>query len=85
MIDDSLIGKTAQIIFEQKKFAHIKLNNGQFYNGDITHVGADFLLMIDREEGEKIIFFIEVENIEIYKLPDKKKEEMRDDRNNKNS
>jgi hypothetical protein len=62
---------------EQNKVAHIQLKSGRFYNGYITEIGSDFIYIDDLKLGVMPVFFLEVEVIETFKLPDKKKEEVK--------
>lgn len=56
----SLNQKLAQYFFESKEIVHVSLKDGAFYNGRLFSIGTDFFEIHDREDGLKIIFFMEL-------------------------
>jgi len=75
MMDGISIGKKAQLLKEQNKVVHVELSSGRFYNGYITDIGSDFLYIDDFKLGLIPVFFLEVESIDVFIVPLKKKEE----------
>lgn len=41
--------------------AHIKLTSGSFWNGLIKEVSSEFFIIDDNKEGNKVIFYRELE------------------------
>jgi len=39
---------------------HVSKNDGIFYNGYVKEVGADFFVINDVEEGDRLVFFLEL-------------------------
>ena len=50
----------AKVFFERKIPIHIVLKSGAFYNGLVTEITNDFFFIDDREDGKKIVFFVEL-------------------------
>lgn len=58
----------ALVFLKEKTFVHICKINGAFYNGLLFKVTKDYIVIHDREEGKKKIFFFEIKgNIDEYK------------------
>jgi hypothetical protein len=52
---------------KDKVAVHIKLKNGRFYNGLILEIAEEeFLIILDRINGETPVFFTEMIAIETY-------------------
>jgi hypothetical protein len=60
--------KKARYFLGEKQEVHITVRSGMFFNGFITYVGADFLLIDDRKLGEMPLFFEEIRDIERYEV-----------------
>lgn len=51
----------AKVFFNKKIPVHVSLKSGTFYNGLITEEPSiDFFFMEDKEEGKKLIFYVEL-------------------------
>ena len=60
-----LIKRKVQFFFENNSEVHIVLKaNKRFRRGLIKYVGADFLLLDERFDGEMPIFFLEIHKID---------------------
>lgn len=67
----------AQYYKDRNRPIHVELKNSVFYNGFITEISSDFLLIKDRKLGELPIFFLEIKKIE----PEREKKEGKGGRN----
>lgn len=47
-------------LYAQQKKAHVKLFNGQWLNGFILEVRADFFIIDDQVKGEIPVFWLEL-------------------------
>jgi hypothetical protein len=61
-----LMQKKAQYFFDNKKAVHVKYKKGFFKNGNILEMSSDFFILNDFLEGNFPVFFLEVEEIELY-------------------
>jgi len=50
----------AKVFLEKQLKIHISKKNGTYYNGIITEVKPDFFFMEDQEDGQQLVFFIEL-------------------------
>jgi hypothetical protein len=66
--------KKANYFYNQKKFIHVELKNGKFYNGEIIDVSSDFFNLHDRIVGEIPIFYSEINIFEPFTFNLKKEE-----------
>jgi len=57
--------------FENKIPVHVTYQRGYWKNGKIKEIGTDFFLIDEFLEGERVIFFLEIEKIEEYKFPER--------------
>lgn len=55
--------KTAQIYKLDNQMVHVKLKNGEFYNGFILNISADFFFLEDRVVGRMPVFFVHIESL----------------------
>ena len=66
--DVSNLTKKALYFMKEKITVHIKLKNNFFYNGLILEVAEnEFLLLMDRVNGETPIFFSEMRAIDVWR------------------
>ncbi len=62
------VKKQAEYFYKDGTCVHINMNQeGVFYNGDISEISDDFIILVDRMLGELPIFFIQIKSIEPYK------------------
>jgi hypothetical protein len=61
---EEILKRKAEIFLEEKKRSHIKLFNGIFYNGFLFEVEDSYLIIHDRKDGKKKVFFVELKLIE---------------------
>ena len=66
--DIEFLQKKATEYFNRGIFVHIKTKKDSWYNGTILEVSADFILFLDRFDGQLPIFFLEIETLEPYNL-----------------
>lgn len=60
--------KKAKYFLEKKSPVHCRLKTGTFYNGEITYVGHDFIMIKDRKIGDTPVFYIEINRIEPFSI-----------------
>ena len=59
-----ILEKKARFFLERNTLVHFELKNGTFYNGEITYVGSDFIMVRDRKIGDTPVFYLEIHLIE---------------------
>jgi len=62
-----MIHKKAEFFFKKKITIHLKKHDGQFYNGLITEISENHLIINDRMVGETFIDFSEIIYLEPFK------------------
>lgn len=60
MDTESELKQKARIFFDKKIPCHIITNSDKWLNGFITETSADFIMVLDRFDGEQPIFFSEI-------------------------
>jgi hypothetical protein len=65
-IESNLMQQKADYFFKNKKAVHVKYKKGFFKNGEIIEISSDFFMLNDFLEGEFPVFFLEIEEIELY-------------------
>ena len=58
--DEEMNYERAKVFSKEKIKVHISKTNGVFYNGIITKVEPDYFFLIDEEDGEQLVFFVEL-------------------------
>ena len=66
MNHEQMIQRKAQVFLDELSVVHLKLNNGTFYNGRLFEVTENYLVIHDREDGQKKIFLFEIKSINEY-------------------
>lgn len=61
------ISKICNDFLKSQELCHVKLFDGEFYNGSVTELGAEFVIFMDRFEGEKVLFFHEIKKIQPFR------------------
>ena len=64
--ENEILQKKAKYFCDNNKVVHLVYKNGAWNNGTIKEVSSDFLVFIDREDGEMPVFFSELIYIQIY-------------------
>lgn len=57
----------ADYFFKANKAIHIKFLKGYFLNGYIKEISADFFILDEFVEGEIPCFFLQIDEIDLYK------------------
>jgi len=74
MKKDFLNFSKAKVFYDRKIMVHASLKNGDFFNGYIVEEPThDFFIMDDREDGDVVIFYLELEHTLTQFEEDKKK------------
>ena len=60
---NEIMKKKAEFFKDKNLAVHIIKKNTYFYNGFITEIHSDFLMLIDAVDGEMPIFFAEIKEI----------------------
>ena len=60
------IRRKAQIFLEDKKIVHLKTFGDSWYNGRLFEIRTNSLIIHDRVDGVREIFFIDIKNISEY-------------------
>lgn len=63
--------KKAEYFLKKKTPLHVSLKTGEWYNGVIMKVSADFILLFENKIGEMPVFYMEIASMQ----PFHKKEE----------
>jgi len=66
MKNEEMIQRKAQVFLDELSVVHLKLTTGTIYNGRLFEVSNDYLVVHDRVEGRKKIFFFEIKSIDEY-------------------
>lgn len=66
MINDNMIQEKAKIYSEKQIPVHIVKHNGEWLNGFIDEVNADFLMVREFKKELMPVFFKEINYIETY-------------------
>lgn len=67
-----------KVFFEKKMPVHISTSRNDlryWYNGIISEMSADFLILKENKLGDLPVFFIEMHDVEKLKLTEKKNED----------
>ena len=72
--DTDFYRKKAQILFDKKAIAHVSTKKGYWYNGEIIELSLEFMILKERRDGNTLIFFREIKDIDFFKpMPEDKK------------
>jgi len=78
-IDDEKINSNylkAKVFYENKIPVHLLKTDREWYNGIILELTHDFFIIDERKKGRRMVFFIELWEIDEMNLDNEKKEEM---------
>lgn len=72
--------KRASVLKDTSKPVHLVLKNGTWLNGYILKTYDDYFMILDREDGEVPVFFVDVKIFEVFNgdLDSLKKPEVRE-------
>jgi hypothetical protein len=73
IIKDNIIKEKAQFFLETKKQVHIATINSRFYNGSIIKIRENSLILNDLINGELLLHFSEIYDIEPLKEREEEK------------
>ena len=62
-----ILQRKADAFFVLKRIVHVTLKNDRWKRGTIIDVGADFLIMEERLEGQIPVFFLEIKDIDAFR------------------
>ena len=65
-MNEELIKKRAQFFLDNNQPVHIQTNKITWYNGYITDVRSDFIMINDFKLGEMPVFFMEIVTVDKY-------------------
>lgn len=63
---DEVRKRRIQVFFERGIPIHVVTKSDSWINGFIKEISSDFCIVIDRKEGERLLFFNEIEKLEIF-------------------
>jgi len=72
MSNEDINYQKAIVLLNENSIVHVSLKNRQWYNGRLFRVTKDYLVIHDREEGRKTVFFVELKSIDVYKSGEEK-------------
>lgn len=64
-----VVGKKAEFFFQKLQPVHVTYKKGFWRNGFIKEIGTDLLILDDFKEGETVIFFLEISDLEKFTPP----------------
>ncbi len=63
MRGEDIAKEKVSIYFKQDRPIHIKLKDGEWLNGHVKEMSADFFMLEEFKRGETPIFFLEVVSV----------------------
>ena len=54
------IGDVVSLVLKENDIVHLKLRNGIFYNGRLFEAKDSYLIIHDRRDGRKKVFYIDI-------------------------
>lgn len=71
--DVTLLQQKANLFFKNKQKVHLSFKKDYWKRGYIKEVSADFFILDESLEGELPVFFLELKDIQLFKLPEDNK------------
>lgn len=72
--DVTLLQQKAKLFFNNGQKVHLSFKKDYWKRGHIKEVSADFFILDESLEGELPVFFLELKDIQLFKLPEEKNE-----------